>query len=733
MNRKEISPGIWMEKYQEKEGDSLFYIMNIELKLFQEMSFTVDFEGSKNVSFVSQSEALKRNIVLQPFTKVEVARLLLSRNWSLKTKFNFILSLPSIELQRKQLDKVKKDLDDEMEKSYELKKFDLEFQHDSSISTLLKTRHHSFVDSSFPPTNDSIGLSEDKIIEKYKCIVHWRRPEEFALNEKERQAGESIELFTNEVSPFDVRIGNLESEGLVSALAAMAEQPKLISRLFLTKSRNGQGFVKMKVCYMGRWKPIVVDDLVPCAPLWEPLFSRNIGHELWVSLIEKMLAKHYGSYKALEDRGCKQFLYDLTACPVDRFDFEAPDVAKSLSSGQFFQLLRSYLKMKFLISAETRGKREDEVHRGLGYSLVEVVESKGHRLMRFRDPWLVNDWSGGEWVEGSANWTDELKEEINPIFSEDFFWLSFEEFTQHFIATCVVKVWPWQQVSMKGKFVTSLDHKSPSSIFCSRYHYQIQVTTHSKVIIGIHQEDENLPFVKETRPYIDIGLALLTYSDGQYRLIAHTDSKADREVFLDMELEPGEYLIVPFSAGLLVKPECFEHQPKLSDISVNNPVLRSILRNAFEKADISSKGLILYPELQQVMQLIGLKVSQEEFELIYDKFGKRRLPSGPEGFSLEGFLLYFGSLIDGITFSEKMEILNKLGYNEEGFSFRSRMFNLTLHSEHLVKINSKDALKENIDQIFFQVLLKKFGTNFVRRTDVLPQDNSVEPVVYINE
>ena len=55
----------------------------------------------------------------------------------------------------------------------------------------------------------------------------------------------------------------------------------------------------------GRWQPVVVDDLIPCAPLqpWEeratPLFAKPQGGELWVLLLEKAVAKLAGSYAAL--------------------------------------------------------------------------------------------------------------------------------------------------------------------------------------------------------------------------------------------------------------------------------------------------------------------------------------------------------------------------------------------------------------------------------------------------
>lgn len=43
----------------------------------------------------------------------------------------------------------------------------------------------------------------------------------------------------------------------------------------------------------------------------------------------------------------------------------------------------------------------------------------------------------------------------------------------------------------------------------------------------------------------------------------------------------------------------------------------------------------------------------------------------------------------------KKEKLNKLGYDNNLFSFRSRAFNLTFHSDKFIRCLMKDALIEN--------------------------------------
>lgn len=55
------------------------------------------------------------------------------------------------------------------------------------------------------------------------------------------------------------------------------------------------------------------------------MFSRCDNQEFWVPLIEKMYAKTFGSYAALEKGSSRSALIDLTKCPVFTFDFQSKE------------------------------------------------------------------------------------------------------------------------------------------------------------------------------------------------------------------------------------------------------------------------------------------------------------------------------------------------------------------------------------------------------------------------
>lgn len=125
------------------------------------------------------------------------------------------------------------------------------------------------------------------------------------------------------IEPKDIKQGELGDCYFLSGLAALAEKPILIERLFQTKKYSPQGIYCVWLCINAEWTPIVIDDLIPCSQFAKsPKFSRANGDELWVVLLEKAYAKSFGSYEAIEGGITGKALRDLSGAPYIVLDMD---------------------------------------------------------------------------------------------------------------------------------------------------------------------------------------------------------------------------------------------------------------------------------------------------------------------------------------------------------------------------------------------------------------------------
>lgn len=61
------------------------------------------------------------------------------------------------------------------------------------------------------------------------------------------------------------------------------------------------------------------------------------------------------------------------------------------------------------------------------YSVLDVVDVDGVRLIKLRNPWGHYSWKG-DWSDTSPQWTPQLKKQLMPHGASDgVFWISFED------------------------------------------------------------------------------------------------------------------------------------------------------------------------------------------------------------------------------------------------------------------------------------------------------------------
>jgi calpain-15 len=407
---KEIHPGITLHRkvigYEEQE-------LSIENKLMNILEFTVNFEGSTNIS-LKNNATLTTTITVNPNQTELLATVLTQGSWEMKQTFRFLLKPPPKEIADKLIAENKSLIQPKIEESRKL-------ISTCSIDRLSQRRVASttgnFTDPYFPPYHSSIfrGAQDARL----NSAVVWRRPHEFFKG--------PFELF-DIIEPNDIKQGMLGDCWLMCALSSLAEREELVRRLFITKEANEQGIYRVRICKDGEWITVTIDDYFPCSPQGLPIFSRSHGNELWVLLLEKAFAKVNGSYMLLRGGWAYEGMSDLTGCPTENFDFEEEEAQTMIRRGEMWNMLEQADSEGSLISASTPGEdrwtetggpnKKGGLVPGHAYTVISVKEAHGFKLINIRNPWGNFEWEG-DWSDNSPLWTQQMKDALTPVLDSN--------------------------------------------------------------------------------------------------------------------------------------------------------------------------------------------------------------------------------------------------------------------------------------------------------------------------
>ena len=127
-----------------------------------------------------------------------------------------------------------------------------------------------------------------------------------------------------------------------------------------------------------------------------------------------------------------------------------------------WDVLLTYRLSGFLLGcgSPTRADDSEENTSALGivqshaYSLLDLKEVDGHKLLQLRNPWGRKEWQG-DWADNSPLWTRRLKAKVSYKNKEDgTFWMNYQDFTLNFNEVYVCRffhpsTWP-SQGSVQG-------------------------------------------------------------------------------------------------------------------------------------------------------------------------------------------------------------------------------------------------------------------------------------------
>jgi len=157
-----------------------------------------------------------------------------------------------------------------------------------------------YVDVEFPPINRSVFYSQNPAADHVQDIINGTQGGRITWRRITDILGPRQKLFNN-IHPNDLAQGILGDCWLLAGIAGLAEFPGSIQALFAEKelSQNGCYHIYLFDSNLGAKQEVIIDDYIPLGPDSQPCFSKPQDNEAWALLLEKAVAKWFGSYVAL--------------------------------------------------------------------------------------------------------------------------------------------------------------------------------------------------------------------------------------------------------------------------------------------------------------------------------------------------------------------------------------------------------------------------------------------------
>ncbi|KIV90165.1 hypothetical protein, variant [Exophiala mesophila] len=392
---------------------------------------------------------------------------------------------------------------------------------------------------------------------------------------------ENPQFYINGPTAGDVRQGRDGDCYLMAALCGLGNMKGLINRVCIKQDQQVgvYGFVFFRD---GEWQHCIIDDklYLKHPDWWESQDERrpwddpnhldreeeyrkahqtgsralyfaqcSDENETWLPLLEKAYAKAHGDYASIDGGFTGEAIEDLTGgvttelYGTDILDREAFWTNELMQVGKQFLFGCATGFYSNWLDTSNAPKERDGISEGHAYSIMDVREVDGKRLLKLRNPW-GRPVKTGAWSDGSSEWTPEWIQKLGHKFGNDGeFWISYEDLLrkyQHFDRTRIFGS-DWNVTQCW----TAVDVAWPAQYHSTKFSLILEKRAH--VVIVLAQLDETYIGGLEGAYSYDLHFRLESSEkedDNDYIVRSNGNYAMARSVSTDVELEAGTYFVL---------------------------------------------------------------------------------------------------------------------------------------------------------------------------------------------